>query len=359
LICLSSITVALVACGCDIGTGHDEPIDAPPVHVLELLVTTSVDGAGQPQREPASPDAITTVLATTSLTLRFDRFLLPSDAALRQSVCLQPKVATVRTIEDCTNRVMLNPSYDPVWRTVTFRQDGARLLEDTVYQLTLLVPTEEQPFGFRAFDGAPLEEPPVFQLKPVATTAADEVPSTEDVFCHGSFACRAPCAGTMDPQGCEFNCALRTQLGGCAYSPCHASATDTQGKVVLGPAAGLDLSTPEFILLTAIGHTAHQTQSGEHAQDDDNNPSRFGRAMPIIDPGDAGNSYLLYKLFVTPTYAQSAAAPADPKELLRLHRAVVVGMPMPPPPDRSIELVSLTDLSTWITQNAPTTPCFP
>lgn len=349
----------LALCGCDVGAGHDEPVDAPPVHVLELLVTTSVDASGQPQREPAAPGALTTVLATTSLTLRFDRFLLPGDAALRQSICLQPKLATVRSIDECTDRVMLNPSYDPVWQTVTFRQDGARLKEDTAYQLTLLVPTEEQPFGFRAFDGAAIETPPVFQIRPVATTAADELPSTEDLFCKGSAACRAPCASTMDPQGCEFNCAIKTRLTDCAYSPCHAGGTNTQGQVILGPAAGLDLSTPELIRLTGIGRTAHQTQTGEHAQDDDNNPARFGRAMPIIDPGDAGSSYILYKLLVTPAYAQSAAAPPDPKEIMRLHRAVVVGMPMPPPPTPLMPLLSLTDLSTWISVNAPMPACGP
>jgi hypothetical protein len=122
------------------------------------------------------------------------------------------------------------------------------------------------------------------------------------------------------------------------------------------------MSTPGYILATAIGHTAHGTQAGEHAQDGDGNPARFGRAMPIIDPGDAGNSYLLYKLLAGPAYAQSAAAPPDPKEIERIRTAVVVGMPMPPTnalPGVAIPLPGLEDLSAWISQDAPMPACAP
>ena len=67
-------------------------------------------------------------------------------------------------------------------------------------------------------------------------------------------------------------------------------------------------------------------------------PGRFGRAMPLIDPGNPGNSYLLYKILI----GQSAIDPSLPAEAAeklrqeteRLQAAFVVGTPMPPPPAR-------------------------
>jgi hypothetical protein len=81
--------------------------------------------------------------------------------------------------------------------------------------------------------------------------------------------------------------------------------------------------------------------------------------MPIIDPGDAGNSYILYKLLAGPAYAQSLAAPPDPKEIERIRTAVVVGMPMPPTNGLAIPLRGLEDLSAWISQDAPMPACAP
>jgi hypothetical protein len=293
------------------------------------------------------------VVPSASLRLRFDRFLLPS-TVLRQSMCLRPNLGDVETYTQCTGGVFLQPSYDPVRREIVLRQEpGSRLALDTIYKLTLFVPdiegdcTPEDPVscGIRAFDRAPLEQAYTFTFQTAASdpgNVPDEAPPPAD-FC--------------GPDG------VVGSLVGCAYSPCHAPAKDGPGA-----AAGLDFSglvTGDTYPLdaTAINRVAHQTQVGEHADDVEGTPARFGRAMSIIDAGDRGvsgspgNSYLIYKLLTGPSVE---AAPDDIRpgdgEIARLRASVVVGLPMSPD-GSALTPAQLLALSNWIARGAPTPSC--
>ncbi len=308
---------------------------------------------------PASPAAAATdfVQTTSSVRLRFDRFLLPEDA-IRQSMCLQSSSDPVPTIQDCANGVFLEPTYDPVRRIVTYRLPTmAALVADTKYWLTVLAPTETSPSGFRAFDGASLASnvvlqfttaktnPPGGPVDPALDDAAKRTVS-EELFCTAS-ACVASCG--MD-DACKGKCAVRKSLpSGCAG--CH-SAIENGGSVM-----GLDLSGANRIS-AVIGRVANQTQTGGNADEPDTKPRRFGRSMPQIEAGNAGNSYLLYKMLIGPTYARSPAADdLAPGELDRLRASVVVGLPMPPYDIYAIPEASVDALSTWIATGAQTPAC--
>ena len=307
---------------------------------------------------PQNPSAGTNDLVqrTSSVRLRFDRFLLPGEA-IRQSLCLQPLSDDVPTIDKCAQGVFLEPTYDPVQRIATYRlrpDQTPALLADTRYWLTLLSPTEESPFGFSAFDGAPLEANVVLQFSttktnlpggpvdPALDAAAQRVIS-EELFCTAD-ACITSCG--MD-DACKSKCPVRKSLpNGCGG--CH-------GPIEFGSSAmGLDLSQANRIN-SIIGRVANQTQTGANADEPDSKPRRFGRAMPQIEAANPGNSYLLYKMLIGGTYARSpAAAGLAEGEIDRLRASVVVGLPMPPYDIYAIPDSAVDALSAWISTGAAT-----
>lgn len=342
---------------CDAGEPEFQPIDAPPVHVLEVRVS-AVDDAGGVSRAAIAADGSTRVTTATSFEVRVDRFLLPTSAT-RQALCLASTTTPIRSLEQCISGVLLEPTYDPVLRRVTYRQrSGARLAPDTLYQLAFYAPTEDSPYGFVAFDGAPFAAPMQLQFRTAAQDppdTSDEVPLGGDLFCCGDTANPCPLDG--------FGAA--TTFSGCAFSPCHA----TSGDGSLGPSMGLNLSPPpanaaqqfeDPILATAVNHVAHQTQTGEVADEpaQASETSRFGRAMALIRPSEPGNSYLLYKLAAEPANYPEGEAPSA-AELARLRAALVVGMPMPAYGGTPLEGRSLELLSAWIAAGAQTGPCTP
>jgi hypothetical protein len=339
-----------------------------------VTASTGLDGDGNPVREALAVDGSTTgVLPTSSLTIRFDRFLDPISVA-RQSLCVAGSTTEVNDATQCIEgRAFEQPVYDPVHRTVTlYLPEGQSLPLATKHTITLLAPPAEAgdlDFGFRAFDGAPLDATTAIQF---TTVDADpdgpvERPSTADRFCQAA-ACADGSEVTPAVRACQDLCepmdadcrdaccppGASALLAGCAYTTCHASSGSE--ATALGAAMGLELVNADFIRLTAIGKTAHQTHQGEHADDGDQNPARFGRAMPIIDPGSAGNSYLMYKVLAHPDFLRLAGGGLDPAEQQRLRSTLVVGMPMP-----AVEFSSLSKLqhyealSAWIAQGAATT----
>jgi hypothetical protein len=350
----------VLAGGCDVGNPEREPVDAPPVHLVAVELT-GLDTNGQVSTLALSPSApslpdTSRVLSTTSVRLEFDRFLLPGDA-IRQSICLQPSSEPVATLGDCRLPVFLEPSYDPVWRRATYRLPAmAKLVADTKYWLTVLAPTEASAFGFRAFDRAPLAENVVLQFTTAATdppgapveTSLDEAgrrAASEELFCTAS-ACVAACGAD---QACADRCPVSKSMP-LACGGCHLPI-ETGGAVM-----GLDLSGPERIE-AILGRVAHQTQTGEQADEPDV-PRRFGRAMPQVDPGNAGNSYLLYKMLVSPIYARMDAAKSlAPGEIDRLRASTVVGLPMPPYDLYAVPQGGIEALSAWIMTGARTPVC--
>lgn len=407
---------ALLTSACDVGTAGFQPTDTPPPKVLSVKATTSLNSDAQPVREQLAVDGSSTVLSTTSLVIRFDRFLLPA-SAIRQSVCVRSNLDPVARSEDCENGLFLEPTYDPTHREITYRQSSSNpgLSAGTTYQLTVFAPPDvSSNSGIRAFDGAPLDQPYVIQFK---TAAADpmgavlEGPPAGDLFCSAEdclkqcntsstvatcqAACPTSCAAEcmcdpMDatctdncPAGdttckqacrtcrncgsdclaqCTSNCpnSIAVSLSSCAFSGCHAPTLDgTTGSLLVGAAMGMEL-TPEGLYATAINRVARQTQQGERASLPDKNPLRFGRAMPIIDAaaadaagGNPGNSYLLYKLAVGRSAIGEAAV--DPAEIDRLRASVVAGMPMPP--SSNLRDIDLKAIAEWIAQGAPVPAC--
>jgi hypothetical protein len=317
--------------------------------------------------ESVTQDGSTEVLANTAFRFQFDRFLLPLSVT-RQSICLQPILSDVLTLSDCTQGVFLEPTYDPVLRTATYRQPPTQtpLVAGNIYKLTAFVPLSPGDYGFFSFDGAPLDLPFVVEITVQVENGApyDMLPST-DHFCASPMpvcasdcttACLAQCDTGDSCSTCAATCAsscprsVSSALGGCATSMCHGGAA---------PAEALELSSAAGILATAVDKTAHLTEGGENATTPDENPPRFGRAMPIIDPAFASNSFLLYKLLASTE--NTLENPPDPAELERLRSRLAVGLPMPPSNGSASGLRAGEPewISAWIQQGAPTETCSP
>ncbi|MCA9623465.1 MAG: hypothetical protein KC731_30800 [Myxococcales bacterium] len=385
------LSLAAVLGACDVSPpAADHPsrgANRPAVRIIGADVTVGYDAAGTPQREALTEGSIVDGAVTSaSVRLFFSRFLLPS-RVLRQSICLHPATSEVASIQDCAEpfQPFQSPQYSPVDRNVTFRlPPGQRLAADTLYRLTVFQTESVEDPGFFAFDEAPLDRAYVFEFRTQAddTTARDEAAPTAEAYCAAvtcattctdAFdACKAPCQATlttcrdacMDDMACDNACQTAADaceapctttrdscLGACPCSEpsCRVSgdlmqkglfSTCAFGQCHGGPsdqiAAGLDLTTPQAVAATALGVTAHQTQTGEEAVVPDQDPARFGRAMPLVDPGNPGNSYLLYKVLANPLAFASLAEvdsldPALVEEIDRLRASVVVGLPMPTP----------------------------
>jgi len=238
----------------------------------------------------------------------------------------------------------LEPAYDPVRREVVYRQRPSfpRLTANTAYEITAYVALDPTQFGFRSFDGVPLAEIARFELNVQddgGHPTPYDVPPTADHFCTPP----APGArGVRDILG----------PGGCGYSPCHGGSAPPEG-LNLGSAAGLSA--------TAIGQSAHGTQLGERGRTADETPSRFGRAMPILDRGVPGNSYLVYKLLADPQAKLEVPFPSDggavPPEVKRIQDSIIAGMPMPPSNGWTAALREgeAEWVAEWILQGAPLT----
>jgi hypothetical protein len=332
---------ALAACDVD----HPGPTPFPPVNLVDISVATATDG-GVPSSYVALDELGTTigVVAKTSIRIRFDRLLLPTET-FRQSVCLSPGVDPVVAVKNCANGVYLEPAYDPVRRQITYRQAAvsAGLAPGTQYTVSVFPPPSDgSTNGIAAFDGAPLEH------------ARSRTFTTRDV---------EPMETIIDkPTPVDFCGDLLPHVlkDTCASNGCHTSVGKEDHGLVLGAAEGLDFSSPAQILTTAVSHVAHETQTGERGAQAEKTPSLFGRAMPILDPTRPGNSYLLYKLLANAKNGAKASTAALEQNRLadvqRLRDVVVVGMPMPPEDGRGkkLEQGQLEQLSDWIAQGAPT-----
>lgn len=158
-------------------------------------------------------------------------------------------------------------------------------------------------------------------------------------------ACRAPCdvQHSACDAPCEPLCVLPRDVciasrgayhfnpqnrlfQGCAGAGCHGQAAPDQISM------GLDLTTELSVLDTAVGRTAYQTQQGQDSVSPDQTPLRFGRAMPRIDPGNPGNSYLIYKLLINPLNHPNDGDQLEPQlasAVFQLRESIVVGLPMP------------------------------
>lgn len=326
----------LVTAGCDYGPREQRSSVGPPLHIV---ATYPADGAGI---DCSSGEPVCGVPVDAPLELRFDRFLLPS-TAVRQSIVYYTGRARSSVIRD-PRLPELTPTYDPFERVVRFAlPEGATLAPSTLYTVEFPVagvaaaPPRDVAvlgWGFRAFDGAPLDEQGILRIsfrtgEHRSATPALAAPSCDEVVS------LLRCEG--EGQEC--------QPGHVGCASCHVD--DDRAWL------GLRLTSRETLLETAIGRVAHQTEVGPTTGVPLESAERFGASMPVIDPFRPENSYLLYKLLVGPSVygpsqgeaeecesAYSVALPpgaTGPRcleppgsELDRLRSWFVLGEPMPP-----------------------------
>jgi len=269
---LGGLSLALV--GCDAGNHDDQVTEGP------LLTVT---GANVASDRPLPADG--------TIRIAFDRLLLPSTVT-RQAVVLRD-----------SSQNPFNPivSYDPVGRMVTLSNPnpsgGAWLNVGQSYSITLAAPRGEDAGaaeGVRAIDRAPLDAVYQIGFSVIAGTGAFE---PEAKFCRDVF-----------PIFQER----------CSSSSCHASpktiATSARFPDGLSkPAAGLLLETSLGVAATAVRRTAQAANTGPSASTPRESGRVFGIDMPLIDPGNPGNSFLVYKMLLTPRPATPLPVSIRPK----------------------------------------------
>lgn len=324
---------------------------------MHVLAIDPRDGAGS-DCEVGTADCGVPTNAT--LSFRFDRFLNPTTAN-RQAL------RVYSGDPETSSSIPFDVTYDPIERVVQYRMPSGYAFEpNALYQLELVVPAEPGDFGFRAFDGAPL--------------AVGSVPLQGSFFTGaGPVELPVPEAPTCAD---IVNEVFKATPGDCASGSCHASTDAEQGAP-----HGLWLDGRANLTTTAIDRVARQTEVGDRSGGVPlEQPTRFGVQMPLIAPGNPGNSYLLYKLLRSPRSYEPCAfherlansaycrqpdescislypnlpldrrtcvAPSD-AELERLREWFVRGeaMPIPRPVDRSVGLQQLRALSRFIAAGA-------
>ncbi|MBM4358258.1 MAG: hypothetical protein FJ096_09115 [Deltaproteobacteria bacterium] len=367
---------------------------------------------GQPRRTVLEESSIVEGVQTSgSFELYFDRFLWPKTVS-RQAVCLHPSSQTVTRFDECVEpaQPFTQPAYNPVRRAVSYRlPPGARLAPATQYRLTVFPAVADGEPGFLAFDGAPLARSYAFDFRTSAETATaiDEPSPSAERYCQAmtcakacaveekacKSACKKACASDADPDACESPCLAGCQQSGaacrepcgcldgpacvgdgdligdkplifraCGFAPCHSARVDPTPDFAAVPPLGLDLSSPGALAATALGVTAHLSQHGEAATESDPSGARFGRAMPIIDPANPGNSFLVYKLLINGrNFGDIELGTSLESEIDRLRAGAIAGIPMPGPngPDTNrLELDGETSqrqlqlISDWIAAGA-------
>jgi hypothetical protein len=213
--------------------------------------------------------------ANGSVELAFDRFLDPSTVN-RQSVTLADADGTVVPF------AKLN--YDPVLRKVILQPMGS-LTAGQPYTVTLSQwPHGVEGGGLRATDGAPLPAPVTIGFMATAEATLPAVPTVS--FC-----------GDILP----------VFQRSCSSSNCHGAPTPGGDPTRTGtgssyPAEGLALSTGPWVQTTAIDgmRPAVGDNTGPSGVSSTGIAGLFGVDMPIVAPGNAGNSWLLYKCLISP-----------------------------------------------------------
>jgi hypothetical protein len=252
----------------------DEPQPPPPfVHVVAANV-----GVDTPLLAYTASDGVTVVEG--SIEIAFDRFLNPATVN-RQGVGLRdlfgnaPDSPIVQYDPITRVAVLSNPNPGQTWLTV-----------GQPYEIVFPVATTEAgSLGLLAIDGASMD--PVAPLAFASTQtlgfnvaaapgSPPPLPPTID-FCSDVMPIfRAPTATLIE--------------GACGTASCHGIPNNT-----LTTAQGLVLDTEDGIRHTAIGVLAEETATS--ALTSPLAPQiAFPTGMPIIDPGNPGNSYLMYKL---------------------------------------------------------------
>jgi hypothetical protein len=349
---LGATVAAGASTGCDQGSQSDQPFAGPYVQVLAANVGTD--------KQLAQND---------SIQIAFDRMLLPA-TIVRQSFVLVDSFGNPVTAPLVT--------YDPVTRVVTLSNPNANgepwLLRGQPYKVVFPVPKgNDDQGGVRAIDRATLD-PGVghqigFQVAPPRTDLPVETPIR---FCRDVLPI--------------FQ--VRCSSGECHGTPQDVPPSERFPDGKSRPAQGLVLQTSIGVLSTAIGRVSVEANTGPLV-----GPGRapgrvFGVDMPIVAPGNPGNSWMMYKLLLAPPQdptdpilqprcdgAPGAApavplAPATPFLPLPDHERARLAdrmrghqMPYPPQPgnaenkDENLTFDELERVRAWMTQGAVVDDC--
>ncbi len=293
-----------------------------------------------------------------AMRLRFDRYLKPA-SVVRQSVLVTAALFDPDSGAAKGAVYFFEPVYDPYERMVVFQlAPGARWVPSTLHQVRLLKPRDENAVvGFQAFDGTPLNAQKEFSF-----TTGDSVSDPNDDVDDFRPTIRFCQTDDLDEASRTLPAAFEVLHQRCASAGCHGVGGDDS-------VFGLNLSSPANLRATAIRVVARQTLTGPSVGALSANPRRFGDDMPRIDPGNAGNSYLVYKLLVNPDNHPGQEergddpwlgglpppGPAPVEELSRLRSWFVRGEPMPPQANLSPD--EMRAIVRWIMQGAPAPDC--
>jgi len=205
------------------------------------------------------------------IAVTFDRYLNPSTVN-RQGIALRDEFG------NAPDSPLVD--YDPVTRVVRFSNPNPGqpwLTVGVPYELQFPIATDDAAsFGLRAIDGATIDptQPSIgFTIAPPSGNPPQD-PTID--FCNDVF----PIFAAHRP-GSALS-------GLCASASCHASGAAPQG---------LALDYGGAIQTTAIGVEAVETSTSSASTPSSPEPA-FPTGMPIIDPGNPGDSYLLYKLLL-------------------------------------------------------------
>lgn len=221
--------------------------------------------------------------ATTNgvIQIAFDRALLPLTVNRQSFVLLDYTMTPLAPIV----------TYDPVALVVTLSNPDPTnpgwLKADQAYKVVLGIPDGNADVGgVRAIDRMPLDPHETRQI---------------GFLVEGRT--RDPSVLISGPPINFCNDILPIFSASCSQGSCHGAI---EGKV--RPAAGLVLATSAGVAATAISRVANGSNTGPFAGPGRAPSHVFGVDMPIVDPGNPGNSWLLYKVLL--------GAPSPPVEVV-------------------------------------------
>jgi hypothetical protein len=157
--------------------------------------------------------------------------------------------------------------YDPIARTVTIYPQKP-LTEGQPYVLLLGIPEgDAEQGGVRAIDRAPLFAGQALEFGFIVGPKNGLLPEPKVSFCRD---------------------VLPIFAAKCNLPTCHGN-----GDL---PAASLVLDTSAGVSATALNRIAQGSNTGGRSSAAPSSGRLFGVDMPIIDPGNPGNSWLIYKI---------------------------------------------------------------
>lgn len=212
--------------------------------------------------------------------------------------------------------------YDPIARTVTLLPPKQPwLAEGQTYTLVLGIPDgDEDQGGVRAIDRAKL--------------FADQ--KREIAFLVGPKT-NVP----IEPTVTLCRDVLPIFTAKCNLPTCHGNGDSAAASLVLDTSAGIGA--------TAIGRIAQGSNTGGRSSGAPSGSRLFGVDMPIIDPGNPGNSWLMYKIDLArqPTLTQAVPNFACTAGLLETEQKFAFA-PLAPGAQRNADEIERSILSDFI-----------